>query len=153
MRFSWTGLILAPLLVPLMLSAVMGPLMTSGSVPLAFLVVLIPSCIVSYGVTIFLFLPALFLLSYWRPLTGLKVCLLGLALGAAVFVPLTLLAWKSSGPDSGPPTESFWVFLLRWAADPLTAICPVAGLVTAGFYWWLATRRGDTRSPDVTSPR
>jgi hypothetical protein len=138
MRFSWTGLMLAPLLVPLMFCAVVSPLLTNGWVPLAFLVLLVPSCVVSYGTTIFLFLPSLFLLSLWRPMTGLKVCLLGLVLGAVVFVPLTLLEWKSSGPDSGPPTESFWVFFLRWAADPMTAIDPAAGLVTAGLYWWLA---------------
>jgi hypothetical protein len=90
---------------------------------------------------IVLFLPSLFLFSLWRPLTGFRVCLLGLALGAAVFVPLTLMEWKSSGPDSGPPTESFLSFFVRWAADPLTAVYPLAGLITAGLYWWLATRR------------
>lgn len=129
----------------------MSPLLTNGSVPLAFLILLVPSCVVSYGTTTFLFLPALFLLSLWRPLTGLKTCLLGLVLGAAVLVPLTLLEWKSSGPDSGPPTESFWVFFLRWAADPITALYPMAGLVTAGVYWWLVTWRRDSRSPNFTS--
>ena len=59
----------------------------------------------------------------------------------AVFVPVTMLEWKSSGPDSGPPVESFLSFFLRWAADPLTTVYPVAGLMTAGFYWWLAGRR------------
>jgi hypothetical protein len=70
-----------------------------------------------------------------------------------VFVPLTLLEWKSSGPDSGPPTESFWVFLLRWAADPTTAMYPLAGLVTAGLYWWLGTWRRGSRLPGITSPQ
>jgi hypothetical protein len=153
MRFSWTGLILAPLLVPLIFCAVMSPLLTNGSVALTFLILLIPSCVVSYGTTIFLFLPALLLLSSWRPMTGLRTCLLGLVLGAAVYVPLTLLLWKGSGPDSGPPTESFWVFFLRWAADPTTALYPIAGLVTAGLYWWLGTWRRDSRSPDFTSPQ
>jgi len=87
------------------------------------------------------------MLSLWRPMTGFKVCLLGLVLGAAVFVPLTWMEWKSSGPDSGPPIESFLTFFLRWAADPLTAIYPVAGLVTAAAYWWLATRRRGRPSP------
>ncbi len=141
MRFSWTGLILAPLLVPLVFCAVMlGFPQTFNSV-LLFLILLVPSCIVSYGTTIFLFLPSLFLFSLWRPMTGLKVCLLGLAMGALVYVPLTWMEWKSSGPDSGPPTESFTVFFLRWAADPITAMYPLAGLVTAGLYWGLGTRR------------
>jgi hypothetical protein len=143
MRFSWTSLLLAPLLVPLVFSVVFLSLSGSSNPVISFLILMIPSCIVSYGTTMFLFLPALFLLSLLRPLTALNVCLLGLVLGAAVFVPVTAMEWKSSGPDSGPPTENFLVFFLRWAADPLTAVYPVAGLVTAGFYWWLGTwRRG-----------
>jgi hypothetical protein len=58
-----------------------------------------------------------------------------------VFVPLTWMDWKSSGTDSGPPTESFFTFFVRWTADPLTAIYPLAGLITAALYWWLGTRR------------
>jgi hypothetical protein len=141
MRFSWKALILAPLLVPLVVSAALTGLMQGEHPLLLFPLLLIPACIVSYGTTIVLFLPSLFLLSLCRPMTGLKVCLLGLVLGAAVFAPLTLMEWKSSGPDSGPPTESFLSFFVRWTADPLTAVYPLAGLITAGLYWWLATRR------------
>jgi hypothetical protein len=79
-------------------------------------------------------------------MTGLKVCLLGLMLGILVFVPLTWIEWTSSGPDSGPPTESFLAFFLRWAADPFIAIYPLAGLMTSGCYWWLAARRRDRPS-------
>ena len=140
MRFSWTGLILAPLLLPLVFAALLSSLQGDWPV-LGFFILLVPGCIVSYGTTIFLFLPCLFLLSLWRPLTGFKVCLVGLLLGAAVFIPLTWMEWASSGPDSGPPTESFFRFFVRWAADPLTAIYPLAGLITAGLYWWLGTRR------------
>jgi hypothetical protein len=143
MRFSWTGLILAPLLVPVMFSAAFVSLSQADQPVLGFLVVLVPGCIVSYGITIFLFLPCLFLLSMRRPMTSFKVCLLGLVLGAAVFAPVTWMEWRSSGPDSGPPIESFLAFFVRWAADPLTAIFPLAGLITAGLYWWLGTwRRG-----------
>jgi hypothetical protein len=141
MRFSWTGLILAPLLVPVLFSAAATSFLHGDRPALLFLILLAAGCIVSYGATIFLFLPCLFLLSLWKPMTGLKTCLLGLVLGAAVFVPLTWMQWKGSGPDSGPPTESFLAFFARWAADPLTAICPLAGLITAALYWWLATRR------------
>jgi hypothetical protein len=147
MRFSWTGLILAPLLVPTIFSAAMLSSFDQSNPGLVFLILMVPSCVVSYGTTIFLFLPSLYLLSLWRPMTGLKVCLIGLALGTLVFVPLTLLEWKSSGPDSGPPTESFLTFFLRWAADPLTAMYPLAGLVTSGLYWWLATWRRGRPSP------
>jgi hypothetical protein len=107
MRFSWTGLIVAPLLVPVTLSAMLaGPLQGNQPV-LLFLLLLAAGCVVSYGIMIFVFLPCLFLLSRWRRVTSFSVCLLGLLLGAAMFVPLTWMQWKSSGPDSGPPTESF----------------------------------------------
>jgi hypothetical protein len=143
MRFSWTGLILAPLLVPMIFSTAMLSFSEASSPVLVFLFLMVPSCVVSYGTTILLFLPSLYLLSLWRPMTGLTVCLLGLVLGTVVFVPLTLMDWKSSGPDSGPPTESFLAFLLRWAADPFTLMYPLAGVLTSGLYWWLATwRRG-----------
>ena len=155
MRFSWTGLILAPLLVPLMFSLVGAAMMSSpeegGNPVLGFLILLILGCVVSYGTTIFLFLPCLFLLSLWRPVTAFRACLLGLLLGALMFVPLTWLDWTSSGPDSGPPTESFLAFFVRWAADPMTAMFPLAGLMTAGLYWWLVTRRRD-RSTTAERP-
>jgi len=145
MRFSWTGLILAPLLPTIFCAAVLS--FQADNRALAFLILMVPSCIISYCTTIFLFLPSLYLLSLWRPMAGLKVCLLGLVLGTLVFVPLTWIDWKSSGIDSGPPTESFLAFFLRWAADPFTAIYPLAGLMTSGLYWWLATRRRGRLSP------
>jgi hypothetical protein len=146
MRFSWTGLILAPLLVPTIFSAAVQSLQEENKA-LGFLILMVPSCIISYFATIFLLLPSLYLLSLWRPMTGVKVCLLGLVLGTLTFVPLTWIDWKSSGPDSGPPAESFLTFFLRWAADPFTAIYPLAGLMTSGFYWWLATWRRGRPSP------
>jgi hypothetical protein len=142
MRFSWKGLILAPLLVPALFGATLVALAGKGLWSLLmFPVVLAAGSVVSYATMIFLFLPSLFLLSLWRPMTGLKVCLLGLLLGAAMIVPMTWMDWKSSGVDSGPPTESFPHFFVRWVADPFQAIYPLAGLITAGVYWWIATRR------------
>lgn len=130
MRFTWTGLILAPFLVALIFSAAMLGLLQGSSPALLFVFLMVPSCVVAYGTTIFLFLPSLFLLSSWRPLTGFRVCLLGLLLGAG-----------RAAARIGPPTESFVVFFLRWAADPMTAIYPLAGLMTAGLYWRLGTWR------------
>src|SRR5438105_14225000 len=113
MRFSWTGLILAPLLVPVMFSAALLSSFQGDRPVLLFLLLLAPACIVSYGTTILLFLPCLFLLSLWRPMTSFKVCLLGLVLRAAVFVPLTWMAWTSRGPDSGPTTRWFLEVIAR----------------------------------------
>jgi hypothetical protein len=140
MRFSWTSLILAPLLVPVIFSATFSILAEGDGDPLlAFLTMLVLGCIVSYGSTIFLFLPCLFLLSLEHQMTGFKVCLLGLVLGAVEFVSLTLIAWGSRGPDL--PIKNFFVFFRLWAADPVTALFPLAGLTTAGLYWWLGKRR------------
>jgi hypothetical protein len=152
MVFSWRALILAPLLMPAIFAGLMALAFDNNSVVFAFLFVTILGSIISYGSTIFLLLPAMFLLSLCRPLTGRNVSLLGLVLGAAVFVPITLMEWKSSGPDSGPPTENPLVFLLRSGADPTTPIFPVAGLVTAALYWRLATRRRGGVGPGVTPP-
>jgi hypothetical protein len=151
MQFSWRGLILAPLLVPAIFSGLMAAASDNNNPVLAFLFVMALGCIISYGSTIFLLLPSMYLLSLWRPLTGLSVCGLGLMLGAAVFVPVTLIEWKASGPDSGPPTENPLAFMLRFGADPTTAIYPVAGLVTAGLYWWLVKRR--RVAPHFASPQ
>jgi len=88
LRFSWTGLILAPLLVPMVFSMIGAAMLSSpqegGNPALGFLVLLIPGCVISYGATIFLLLPSLFLLSLWRPVTAFRACLVGLLLGAPV---------------------------------------------------------------------
>jgi hypothetical protein len=120
-------------------------LFNSESPALLFLIMLVPGCVISYGTTTILFLPSMLLLSRLRPLTAVTVCVLGLALGFAAHLLTTWVLWGASGPDSGPPTESFFSFLLRWTVDPVTAIYPVAGLVTAGAWWWLGTRRWDRR--------
>jgi hypothetical protein len=140
MRFSWRALMLAPLLAPALFAASLGAF-GGGNPVFGFLVVFVPGCIVSYGATIFLFVPALYVVSVNWTLTGVRACVVGLVLGALVFLPMTLLEWKSSGPDSGPPEEAFFGFLLRWTPDPFNAIYPLAGVITAGAYWWLASRR------------
>jgi hypothetical protein len=146
MRFSWTGLILAPLLVPVIFSATTIFLWEGeGDTLPAFVAVLVAGCIASYGTTMLLFLPCLFLLSLERQMTAFKVCLLGLVLGAAEFASLILIAWCSTGPDI--PIGNFFVFFLRWAADPITALFPLSGLITAGLYWWLGNRRTSRSVP------
>ena len=139
MRFSWTGLILAPLLGPLLLSTTFVDDFESGGPLLGALIVLEGACIISYGTTILLFLPSLFLLSRWRRMTGFRVCLLGLVLGVVAYVPVMMMFCSGSG--SRLPTES--LFAGCASDDPFTVIFPVVGLMTAGTYWWLGTwRRG-----------
>jgi hypothetical protein len=64
-----------------------------------------------------------------------------LVLGAAVVVPVARLAWATGGPNSGPLPEDFWVFFAGWLTEPFMLFYPLCGLVTAGLYWWLGTRR------------
>ena len=70
-------------------------------------------------------------------MTGITTSILGLAQGVTTHIPGTWIEWRSSGVDSGPPTESYLSFLLRWDFDPLTLVFLPAGLVTAAVYWRL----------------
>jgi hypothetical protein len=139
MPFSWRGFLIAPAVVPAIVGILAAALLGGGSIVL-FLLTLVIGSIVSYSVTALVFLPSLFVLSRVRTMTGVTTSLLGLALGMAAYVPWTWIEWKSSGVDSGPPTESYLLFLLRWDFDPLTLVFLPAGLVTAAVYWRLYCR-------------
>lgn len=134
MQFSWRGLLIAPAVVPAVVGIAAAALLGDGSIVL-FLLSFVIASLVSYSVTIFVFLPSLYALSRIRTMTGITTSMLGLVLGMAAYIPWTLIEWKSSGPDSGPPTESYLSFLLRWGFDPLTLIFVPAGLITAALYW------------------
>jgi hypothetical protein len=139
MRFSWRGLLIAPAVVPAIAAFGAAILLGGGSVVL-FLLSFVIASIVSYSVTIFVFLPCLYALSHIRPMTGITTSTLGLALGMAAYIPWTWIEWKSSGQDSGPPEESYLAFLLRWDFDPFTLVFLPAGLITAAVYWKIASR-------------
>ncbi len=156
MRFSWKALLLAPLLVPALLRVTFFGLsildFSNGllHVLLPVLLLMLASSIVSYSATIFLLLPSLYVLSRWLRMTWAAACLLGTALGLLMFIPVTALEWKSSGVDSGPPTEPFLEFLWRWVVDPMTMVFPVAGLITTASYWWLGAPRQAKPAPPTT---
>jgi hypothetical protein len=139
MQFSWRGVLIAPAVVPTIVGIAAAILLGGGSLVL-FLLSFVIASLVSYSVTIFVFLPCLYVLSRVRIVTGIMTSLLGLALGMTAYIPWTLIEWKSSGPDSGPPTESYLSFLLRWDFDPLTLVFLPAGLITASLYWWIGGR-------------
>ena len=107
----------------------------------AFLLLLVAACVISYGATLILFLPLLFLLSLVTSVTRWMVWLLGLVLGAAVFLPVARLAWATGGPNSGPMNEDFWDFFAGWLTEPFMLFYPLGGLVTAALYWWFGTRQ------------
>jgi hypothetical protein len=142
MHFSWKGFWLAPLLMPMIGCAVMAPVLRGeGPVIFTFLLLMVPACVISYGATWLLFLPALFLISLVTSVTRLMACIVGFAIGAVVFLPVARLAWATGGPNSGPMEEDFWGFFAGWLTEPFMLFYPLGGLVTAALYWWFGTRR------------
>jgi hypothetical protein len=144
MRVSWKGAVLAPLLVPLVCGGAAVVTSFTPHNPLAaFLFFFVPASVISYGTMIFLFLPCLYVVSKYTALTLCLTSILGAAVGALWFVPLIWGAWISSGPDSGPPEDSFIEFFVRWISDPsilLFLVFPIAGLITAAAYWFLSDK-------------
>jgi hypothetical protein len=137
--FSWKAIGLAPLTVPLLATAFMA-LTENMMNPSAFVVLglfFMVFSFVSYGATIFMFLPSLFVISLVAPLNCLRTCAVGAVLGGFVYLPVSLVMYKGSGPDSGPPIDSYWHFMANgfWA---LTFLFMACGLLTALAYWFLA---------------
>src|SRR4051812_47724651 len=122
MRFSWKGILLAPLLAATVVSAAFVNDLYNVPPMRSFFILLIPACVISYSTTVVVFLPALFVISKWLPLTTATVCFLGFVLGAVAYVPVIWLAWETSGPDLGPPLVSLTTYLLRWYIEPQTAV-------------------------------
>ena len=139
MSFSWKGLLLAPLVVPLAFAALLAASNPGKSPLFGFVLFTALGGIVSYPTTLLLFLPCLYLLSRYVHLKWYWVCLLGLALGVLVFFPITWIEFQSSGPDSGPPQGTFLDFLWRSRTDAITYLFPLAGVITAAAYWFLAS--------------
>jgi 4-hydroxybenzoate polyprenyltransferase len=140
MKFSWKGLVLAPLAVPLVYSALFE-LSTPGRSPiLGFLFFFVLGSIVSYAATTCLLLPSLFLVSRLTPLTARLTCLVGTVLGVVVYLPVTWQFYLASGDDSGPPQGSFGEYFRRDLSGGVVWAFLVAGLVTAVLYWFLVSR-------------
>jgi hypothetical protein len=144
MHFTWKGLFLAPLLTPIVGCAAMTPVLKADDAPFVgvFLILMIPACVISYGAMLLMFLPSLFVLSRLAAVTRSMACILGLVIGAAVFLPVAKLAWATGGPNSGPMDEEFWHFFAGWLTEPFMLFYPLGGLVTAALYWWFGTKRG-----------
>jgi RsiW-degrading membrane proteinase PrsW (M82 family) len=142
MKFSWKALILAPLPVPLVYSVAFVILSPMSKHPISgFLFCFILGSVFSYGTTLFLFLPCLFLISRLTPLTARLTCLLGALLGGLALLPVDWVMWTTSGVDSGPPPDSFGAYFLRQGFDPIDWAFLVGGLVTAMLYWFLANQQ------------
>ena len=142
MHFSWKGFWLAPLVMPIIGCAVMAPVLGNPGLAViaTFFLLMVAACVISYGATLFLFLPALFLLSLVTSVTRFMACVVGFVIGAAVFLPVARLAWATGGPNSGPMEEEFWGFFAGWLTEPFMLFYPLGGLVTAALYWRFGTR-------------
>lgn len=147
MPFSWRAALLAPLILPLLITAVFFVLSPPprGAMPLGqhlFFYVLFfgIGAFISYAATWGLLLPGMFLVSRVREVNvGIAVAI-GLAAGGVVYLAHLWVWHKSSGPNSGPPEESFPAFLrqhfdlLSWDAGFVFG----CGVVTALLYWGIA---------------
>ena len=149
-KISWKGVLVAPLLVPFLANVLLSCSTKSQHPVLAFIVFFILGCIVSYAVTVFLFLPWLVALSWVMRVPWWLTCLLGTLLGVALFFPVTYQSWMSSGSDSGPPEVPFRQYLARDLASGELWGFAVAGLLTAAVYAFYARRMSRETAPSVS---
>jgi len=141
MKFSWKALILAPLPIPLVISvwfATSG--LGRGPNLSAFLFFFVIGCVLSYGTTIFLFLPSLFVVSKLTPLTIRLTGLVGTALGCLVWLLVSWQCYGTSGADCGPPQGTFGDYLRQNGLEWDFWLLLSAGLITALLCWYLANR-------------
>lgn len=139
MPFSWKAILLAPLLVPILTGVFFGVVVGRNRLG-AFLFFFVICAVLSYGATLFLLLPTLFLASCFTRLSVWRAGLLGLALGLLVYFPVSWEFYVTSGIDSGPPSGTFLHYLRVNILDDLWPF-PGSGMVTAMLYWLLAKTR------------
>ncbi|MSU47179.1 MAG: hypothetical protein EXS42_08695 [Lacunisphaera sp.] len=83
---------------------------------------------------------ALHFVAQARPVTRLVSAVTGTLLAGLGYLPFLWMNWKSSGPDSGPPEETFLGYFLRNWNDPFVIVFLAGGLITALLYDHLARR-------------
>ena len=144
MKFTWAGLLLAPLPVPFIYGVLFVLSTESRSPLLGILVLFALGSIVSYGATVCLFLPCLYLVSRFTALTARVTGAVGAALGAIVWLAYLRIDYQASGDNSGPLAGTFAEYLWRQWSDPSFWIFGIlfiaGGLLTAALYWRLAGR-------------
>jgi hypothetical protein len=141
MKFSWKALILAPLPIPIFIGLMFMFLASAKNPLFTFLFFFVIGGALSYGTTLFIFLPSLFLVSRFTPLTLRLTALIGTVLGFLVYFPLTWEEYASSGVDSGPPEGTFWQYLARNGFQWDFWLLIFSGLITAVLYWLMACPR------------
>jgi len=142
MKFTWNAFFLAPLPVSALFGLAFAAMTTGGGQnPIyGFLFGFIGSGFIIVLSTLFLFLPALYLLTRFTAPNALKVRLLGAAIGLATYLPITRVVYGASGHDSGPPEGTYLEFLVGWGLNSLLLMLPAAGFITAMIYRYLGDR-------------
>lgn len=148
--FSLPAFLLAPWPVPLACSTLLV-LGSPGHQPMAFFFVsLAAELVVSYLGTAALVV-CLHFIAQARPVTRIISAVTGLVLAGLACLSFVYINWHASGPDSGPPLESFPVYFLRNWNDPTLGVFLAAGLVAALLYDAIARRK--TKRPSASPVR
>jgi hypothetical protein len=148
--FSWSALLLAPLVIPVPA----GVLFVGGSVhPVAAFGL---GALVGYIFTLAmvggLLLPSLWLVSWAAKIKTWLPPVIGGLLAALIFFAWDYISWGASGVDSGPPATTYpqWIAKSWFTPEPLFVIS--FGVVTAAAYHFLATRKPN-QSSQLSSSR
>ena len=141
LRVSWSAVAIAPLPIALLYSLGLAIAMPGSNPLLSFLFLFALSSVVSYGATVFLLLPCLFVLSTVVRPSAYVTAAVGTGLGCSVYVAAAWIAYHGSGSNSGPPEGSFADYLQRQGLDWGFWAFVVAGLATATLYWILQNRQ------------
>ena len=140
MKFSWRALLLAPLPVPVVYSILFEISAPGRSPILSVLILSVLGSVLSYATVLLLFLPCLFVVSRFLPLTVWLTGLIGTVLGGLVYLPVIWQSYLSSGADSGPPEGTFGEYLRRCGFQWDFWAFILAGLVTSVLYWFIVNQ-------------
>jgi hypothetical protein len=148
MRFSWKAILLAPLAVPLITGLVLAS-SPSGRPLMNFIFFFGLAAAFSYGASVFVLLPGLYLVSRFAVLTAWLAGMAGTGLGLALYFPIGWVSYRASGDNSGPPTGTFGQYLWQGGAAEAWPFL-AGGLITALLYWFLAKPRKATVKAEIT---
>jgi hypothetical protein len=104
--------------------------------------------VVTYGVTIFIGVPILFLASRVVRLNALVVLLAGALAALIAYLPLTWLEYQTTGNNSGPPDSITPLQFLHWALDGAAVFILafiIVGLMTSAAFYFLSGMSGKHR--------
>ncbi len=144
--FSLRAFLVAPWPVPVACSLLLSSGTPGRFSLLFFFLILAVALVISYLGTAALVV-TLHFVAQARPVTRTVSAMTGLILAGIAYLPFDYLSWSSSGPDSGPPIESFLSCLRRDLADPFFGIFLAAGVVAALVYDTLARRQARQTTP------